>query len=435
LNERLDLLSETGEGNTSELSRDQSMRVLIISAAYPPMQAGEATNTYYLCEHLADRGIDVQVLTSIGCEMSRSPRIDVHPIMREWSWPEMFRMRSFFRQCVPDAVLLMYIGVMYNCHPMITFAPTILKRLFPHVPFVTRYESVFVGANPSKTSVPARLFRRGMMQWAGTADVGYGSGTLLRDSDHVIALCDRHRTILLDEWPPVHRKMTLIPPPPNMRIVQNDDGAARRRGRLRLGLQEQDFVITFFGYLYKTKGIEFLLRAFRLVREARKGVKLLFIGGRVQLDVEGSADYFDRMQDLAKDLKLEDDVIWTGPVKSDGEEGSIYLHAADVAVLPFLQGVQLNNSSLSSIAAHGLPIIATRGPLLDSAFVHGHNILLSEPRDEHAIADYILQLMDNPSLVAGLKAGVRQLAEDYFSWDKAIDRTLATFDPIQACSA
>ncbi|WP_447602486.1 glycosyltransferase family 4 protein [Nitrospira sp. Nam80] len=409
------------------------MKVLIISAAYPPMQAGEATNTYYLCERLADRGMEVHVLTSMGCEGSRSARIHIHPIMSEWSWPEMFRMRSFFRQCAPDAVLLMYIGVMYNCHPMITFAPTILKRLFPHVPFVTRYENVFVGANPSKTSVSARLFRRGMIQWVGTNDVGYGSGTLLRDSDHVIALCDRHRMILLEEWPPVHQKISMIPPPPNMRIVDNDAGVARRQGRSRLGLQEQHFVITFFGYLYKTKGVEFLLRAFRLVRDMKNDVKLLFIGGRLQLDVEGSADYFDRMQDLAKELKLEDDVIWTGPVKSDGEDGSIYLHAADVAVLPFLQGVQLNNSSLSSIAAHGLPIIATRGPLSDSAFIHGRNILLCEPRDEHAIADYILRLMDNPGLVEDLRAGVIQLAADCFSWEKAIDRTLATFDSVQAC--
>ncbi|MEX5216517.1 MAG: glycosyltransferase family 4 protein [Nitrospiraceae bacterium] len=410
------------------------MKALIISAAYPPMQAGEATNTYYLCEHLADRGIDVDVLTSVNCERSHNPRIHVYPIMRRWSWIEMFRMRSFFRHCAPDAVLLMYIGVMYNSHPMITFAPTIFKRLFPHVPFVTRYESVFVGADPSKTSVMARLFRRSVIQWAGANDVGYGSGTLLRDSDHVIALCDRHRTILLAEWPPIHRKISMIPPPPNMRIVQNGDGLARRRGRSRLGLRQEDFVVTFFGYFYKTKGVEFLLRAFRLVRDVRKGVKLLFIGGRIQLDVEGSADYFERMQHLAKELNLEDDIIWTGPVKSDEEDGSIYLHAADVAVLPFLQGVQLNNSSLSSIAAHGLPIIGTRGPLLDSVFAHGRNILLCEPRDEHAIADNILRLMDDPSLVMGLKRGVMQLAEDCFSWNKAIDRTLTTFDPVQACS-
>jgi glycosyltransferase involved in cell wall biosynthesis len=405
------------------------MKVLIISAAYPPMQAGEATNTYHLCRHLSDRGAEVHVLTTIGSEKSIHPRIHVHPIMKQWSWSEMLAMRSFFRRCAPDAVLLMYIGVMYNCHPMITFAPTILKRLFPHVPFITRYESVFAGANPSNTSGASRLFRRAMVEWAGGHDVGYGSGTLLRDSDQVIVLCDRHRTILFEEWPAVEPKLKMIPPPPNMHIVSNENGSARREGRTRLGLKRDDFVIAFFGYLYKTKGIEFLLRAFDLVRRERGPVKLLFIGGKIGLDVEGSSDYYERMQTLARDLKLENDVIWTGPVESETEDGSIYLHAADVAVLPFLQGVQLNNSSLSSIAAHGLPIIGTRGPLLDAAFVHGKNILLSDPQDEQTIAKYILQLMDSPSLVTGLRAGAMQLAQEWFSWDKAIDRTLATFNP------
>jgi glycosyltransferase involved in cell wall biosynthesis len=218
-------------------------------------------------------------------------------------------------------------------------------------------------------------------------------------------------------------------------ILDNQNNSARQRGRLKLGLGDKHFVIAFFGYLYRTKGIEFLLQAFSLVRQKKNEVKLLFIGGKVGLDVEGSSDYFEHMQSLAKELGLNDDVLWTGPVKSDQEEGSMYLYAADIAVLPFLQGVQLNNSSLASIAAHELPIIATRGPLMDSVFVHGRNILLSEPKDAQAIANHILRLMDDPSLMATLKAGVRHLTNECFSWDKAIDKTMATFQLTRAMSA
>jgi glycosyltransferase involved in cell wall biosynthesis len=403
------------------------MRLLVISAAYPPMHAGEATNAYHLCKRLADRGLEVHVLTSRHNRDNDDSRIHVHPLMNEWSWSEMFRMRSFFRHCAPDGVYLMYIGLMYNYHPMITFAPTMLKRLFPRVPFVTRYESAFVGADPSKTSLPARLFRRTMVKWAGGKDVAYGSGTLLRDSDHVVALCECHRAMLIEEWPSVKEKVLLIPPPPNLRIVPNHDGMARSQGRSKLGLTNTDFVIVFFGYLYRTKGVEFLLRAFQIVRAERKDVKLVFVGGKVGLDVEGSGDYFERMQSLAQELQIEKDVTWTGAVESDTEEGSLYLHAADVAVLPFLQGVQLNNSSLATVAAHSLPIIASQGPLLDKAFADGSNILLCEPKDHQAIARYIMQLMDDPSLLERMGIGAKKLAEEWFSWDTAIDRTLATF--------
>jgi hypothetical protein len=40
------------------------MKVLIISAAFPPMQAGEADHALHLCQHLAARGLDTHVLTT-----------------------------------------------------------------------------------------------------------------------------------------------------------------------------------------------------------------------------------------------------------------------------------------------------------------------------------------------------------------------------------
>jgi glycosyltransferase involved in cell wall biosynthesis len=402
------------------------MRVLVISAAYPPMQMGEASNTYFLCKHFADRDFDVHVLTSCGCQGGDDPRIKVHSIMRRWDWWHIIKLRSFLRRCAPDVVLLMYIGVIYHYHPMITFAATLLKRMFPDVTFVTRYESVFLGADPSRTSRAARFIRRIMVWWAGRKGVSYSSGTLLRDSDCVIALSERHRQLIIEESPLVRPKIEMIPPPPNLRVLENPNGTTRRRGRAKLGLCNTAFVIAFFGYIYRTKGVEYLLRAFQAVRQ-KKEAKLLLIGGKLDVDIEGNHDYVDRMQDLALTLGVTEDVIWTGSVKAVEEEGSLYLHAADLAVLPLLQGVQLNNSSLASIAAHGLPVVGTRGPLLDSAFVHGNNILLCEPRDSQALAAHIVKVMDNPSLMAALQNGVRQLAQDWFSWNKAIDRTIATF--------
>jgi glycosyltransferase involved in cell wall biosynthesis len=262
----------------------------------------------------------------------------------------------------------------------VTFLPTVSKRLFPHMPFITRYESAFVGADPSKTGVASRAIRRLMVGWVGSHDVAYSSGTLLRDSDAVIALCERHRDMLIHEWGPVSGKVNLIPPPPNLRIVSNALGTARARGRELLGLKPDDFVVTFFGYLYPIKGIDTLLRAFAKVSSQRPNAKLLFIGGKVDLAVEGGASYFDEMQALAKHLHIDGRTIWTGSFNSEEEEASLYLHASDVCVLPFLEGVQLNNSSFASMVAHGLPILVTSGPMMDKAFVHGKMFLRSRLR-------------------------------------------------------
>ena len=100
------------------------------------------------------------------------------------------------------------------------------------------------------------------MRWAGTTDVTYSSGTLLRDSDAVIALCERHRAMLVNELAPVGEKIKLIPSPPNLFIASNEGGIARARGRRDWACTPDEFIVTFFGYLYPIKGVDTLLRAF-----------------------------------------------------------------------------------------------------------------------------------------------------------------------------
>ena len=400
------------------------MKVLVISAAYPPLHAGEATNALFLCRQLADRKLDVHVLTSQENVGTGDSGISVHPIMRHWSWLEIPRFRAFLKNCAPDAILLMYLGLMYHYHPMVTFTPTIAKRLLPRVPFVSRFENVALSADPARTSWISRAFRKlAVQQWAGRNEVSYSFGTLLRDSDQIIALCTQHRTSLLEEKPDVGPKTELIPPPPNMRICKGGD-EARQRQREKLGVGFDDFVIAFLGYIYPAKGVETLLRAFQIVMRQKSHAKLLFIGGKFGLDSDGKGSYVEQMYTLSKQLGLEPNTIWTGAFKAEDEEGSLNLQAADAGVFTFVQGVQLNNSSFSSMAAHGLPMIATRGPWLDEPFVHQENVLLCEPNDPFALAQSILLIMASSELRDRLRKGALKLASEWFSWERAADRTI-----------
>lgn len=401
------------------------MKILIISAAYPPAQAGEATNTFFLCRHLVAQGMDVHVLTTISNRGSNEPQITIHPIMHKWSWREIPRLVAFLRANAPDGIILIYLGLMYHYHPMITYAATIAKRILPGTPFVTRYENAFVGADPSRTSFLSRVFRKAMVWWAGANDVAYSSGTLLRDSDRVIVLCERHRSMITKEWPAVSDKTVLIPPPPNI-FVNPNPSDSRARGRRKLGIGEDEFVIAFLGYVYPIKGIETLLKAFSRVRGQRSLVRLIFIGGKIGLEVPDGETYYDKMLDLAKKLTVDDRVIWTGSFKPEEEEASLYLHASDIGVLPFLDGIQLNNSSFSSMAAHGLPMIVTRGPVLDPPFVHEKNVLLCAPNDDEEVARLIVQLIDQPCLRDRLRQGIELFANEWFAWDSAVAKTIAT---------
>jgi polysaccharide biosynthesis protein PslF len=390
------------------------------------MHAGESANAHHLCRHLAARGHDVHVLTAIGNSGTGDPGIHVHADMRRWSWLEAPRFARVVKHCAPQAVLLMYLDAIYDYHPMMTFSPTLVKRMLPGIPFVTRYESP-LGGSSHKSRRLARLGRK-LAAWAvGRRDVTYTAGTLLRDSDRVIVLCEHHRDVLARDWPQVRDKAVVIAPPPNVLVSPELGGTSRARGRARLCIAEDEFVIAFFGYVYPKKGIETLLTAFqRLLREGRN-MRLVFIGGTLDVDSEASARYWDEMQQLCHALEVSRRTVWTGAFRSDQEDGSLYLRAADVCVLPLLNGVQLNNSSFSAMAAHGMPIVTTRGASTDHVIVEGENVLFFEPRNEGALADRLRELMDNAPLRDRLRTGIGRLAQEWLSWDKGIDRTLAAF--------
>ena len=84
------------------------MRVLVISAAFPPMRAGEADHAFHLCRSLADRGLDIHVLTTKKNVVTGSFPFRVYPLMRNWSWSDLPRLARFVRRLAPEAVLLMY---------------------------------------------------------------------------------------------------------------------------------------------------------------------------------------------------------------------------------------------------------------------------------------------------------------------------------------
>ncbi len=252
--------------------------------------------------------------------------------------------------------------------------------------------------------------------------VSYEAGTLLRDSDGVIVLCEAHRSVLAAECPSAQEKLHIIPPAPNI-VIADDTDQVRSRGRQSLGVHPSEFLIAFLGYVYPKKGIETLLTAFAAVRRERPQARLVFIGGTIDIDVEMSRSYWDRVQQLCRELDLGDSTVWTGRFDPSQDAASTYLRAADVCVLPLGKGLQLNNSSFSTIAAHGLPLISTQSPTTDRVFVNDENVLLCQPENATEMASAIRRTMDDPSLRAKLRSGITDLARR-LSWDELTARTM-----------
>jgi polysaccharide biosynthesis protein PslF len=195
---------------------------------------------------------------------------------------------------------------------------------------------------------------------------------------------------------------------------------ARRAVRERLGFQEDDFVVAYFGFLVPNKGIETLLQA---AAAAPAATKLLVIGGAY----EDGHKYESDLRDRAAEPGLAGRVVWTGTV-SDTVSGEL-LGAADCASLPYDEGASFKRSTLMAALQVGLPVVTTRGPELDPAMRDGENLLLVKPHDARALASAIDRLRLDGALRRRLANGGRDLLT-LVSWDTITERHLALYDEL-----
>ncbi len=394
------------------------------------MRSGGSDYAFWLCRRLAAAGLEVEVVTSQIEGLVGDPAFRVFPLMKRWSWREMPRLLRFLRRSKPDLVNLHFQNEIYHNHPMISLVPVLVKRQQPAPRVVTHFETpdaLRLRRQPRRV----RAVRRALVRWFRAHGLDYGYGGVLTHSDAVIVLSERHQRTLEEVRPGVGGKCVLIPPPPNLRFFPGGAAEARQRGRELLGIPPGDEVIAFFGYLYPGRGLETLFQAFALLAGRRPGVRLLVIGGdnQVSLRVQNRPNYLAELQELAQKEGVADRVIWTGYCAPENDRGSLYLYSADLCALPFDYGICLNNSSFAAAAAHGLPIVTTRGLTLEAPFADGENVLLCRPKDPPALAGAIEAVLAGPAWKRKLGAGALALAEEWFSAEASLERTLKVFQP------
>jgi|SRR5882724_3947022 len=405
------------------------MKVLLISGDYPPINSGEANHAFYLAQHFGKAGLSVSVLTSAIDGIPTDNGIAIYPIMRTWSWLEALKLTSLVRKIEPDVILLVFLGGMYQHHPMITFAATLCRAVRSSVSFVTQIEAlgIIVGERPLWT----RLVRK-MMAWCvNPAGTDYEYGSLLRDSNHVIVLSQTFQDRLVERLPEIREKCTLIPPAPLIR-VSSEETASREETRRSLGVAKDEFLLINYGQLYPSKGIETLLVAMHILTQQGTAVRLIVVGGKLEHvrnreSSVKSTDYMAKIRKLSKEYGIARRVIWAGHCPPEGSLASRYFYAADACVLPFDNGVHLNNSSFVAAAAHCLPIITTRSETTEDEFRDGDNVLLCPPKTPSSIAANVLALIENPQLRRRLRDGVQEMVYKWYSWEGVIQRTIKTF--------
>lgn len=188
--------------------------------------------------------------------------------------------------------------------------------------------------------------------------------------------------------------------------------------------------IGYFGYISRSKGIDILLQAVkRLKRQINYGslcCKFIIAGGCLG---KNNISYLHELYQYVKHNQLEDIVEFTGFIPN--EKIPDFIRQLDVMVLPYRK---TNSASASGpmmwARSFGIPVIASRTRNFPELILHGGDGFLFEPNDTDALYKQILDLIENPGLLARLGSNARAVSH-VTRWEKTANDIISIINRIR----
>jgi glycosyltransferase involved in cell wall biosynthesis len=175
------------------------------------------------------------------------------------------------------------------------------------------------------------------------------------------------------------------------------------------------------GRLVERKGVHLLLEALSLLAH------------RPLLHVVGDGPERERLQDLAAELRLGEDVVFHGFVSA--EEKAERLAGCDAFVLPAVIDSKGDTEGLGVVLleamTYGKPVIASAAGGIVDIVRDGRNGFLVPPGDAGALAGAIRACVESPDRARELGAQGRIDVEEGFSWDVIADRLAALYTSVK----
>ena len=170
--------------------------------------------------------------------------------------------------------------------------------------------------------------------------------------------------------------------------------------------------------LTEKKGLEYAMRAIRLVRRS---------GHPSTLAIFGDGPLRQQLQALVAELGLEDAVQFCGFVRQ--EEFVTRFAEMDAFVLPSVTAASgdMEGQGLALAEAHamGFPIVATYHNGFPESVIKGKTAFLVPERDVEALAAAMIRLIENPTLARAMGEGGRVFALEKFDQRKIAQQILS----------
>lgn len=211
-------------------------------------------------------------------------------------------------------------------------------------------------------------------------------------------------------------KIEVIPFGVNLNIFNpNIDGSNVRR---TLEIEENDTVIISTRALFNNHyNVECLIHSIPIVLEKCGNVKFI---------IKGVGPMESQLRNLADALGVSENVRFVGLVSHP--EVAQYLAASDIYIsTPFIDSTSV---SLLEAMACGLPPIVTDIPGNREWIENGTNGLLFQPKNSIALAEKIVQLIEDEDTRKRFSERCIRIVKQRASWEKCVDKMEAIYQSL-----
>lgn len=375
------------------------MRIGIVSGEFPPMTGGVGACSQILARRMKEADHKIEIFSDVR---ALSDDLSLSAAATSWGVPTLVAIRRWSRRHDLDVANLQFQTAAFGMSPWVHLLP---QALHP-TPLVTTFHDLRA---PWLFPKAGRL-RQASVTW------------LARNS--AAAICTNQEDF--GRLQGIAGLCELIPIGSNILACRPADfnAACWRR---RAGVNDGETLLSWFGLVNHSKGLESLLRTVARLRDTGLPLRLVFVGGEAGDSDPENIAFGKGLDDLVRRLRLDDVLHRTGFLPDD--EVAAWLWSSDLAVLPFLDGASYRRGSLMAAIHHGCAILTTRPEVDVPEFVHGQNMWLVPPGDDQALARALEVLAESPALRDTLRCGAMRLATT-FDWDAIAEATLDLFEKV-----
>jgi glycosyltransferase involved in cell wall biosynthesis len=376
------------------------MKILQVIQFFSPKFGGSVNVVYNLSKELSQRGHDVTIIaTDYLFDKSYAKSIEKEGV-KVITFKCLANLASFLYS--PSMVKWLNINItnfdvvhMNNFRSYQNFIVRNYAKKY-NIPYVIQAHGSLLPVPPKKGL--KKLF-----------DIFFGYN-ILNDATNFIALTKKE----FEEYTIMgcyEDKIKIVPNGINLSEYQNLP--ERGEFRKKYDINNNKKVILYVGRIHKLKGIDLLIQSFSEILKDFKSVKLAIIGP--------DDGFLSFLKSLVKDLKIESEVLFTGPLY--GKDKLEAYCDADVCVLPSIRE-GFPTMVLESCAC-GTPVIITKNcGISDLGKQVGYVIDYNKKQLKDSLIESIINETPQKSLMR------RELMKEEFSLEKTSNKLEVVYNSI-----